>query len=307
MLCDQEVGRCVHCLQHADCDSSLFCSEGSCILDTCPSETTLCQGNAVAQCNEAGNGVASVGRCVGEESCVRRGGTAQCLVNGACGDRDVDVIWVMRTGNTFGLEPVLYGQVIADVDASLRQAGVSTNTVLLASARSRCGDICVLEPLASPNCADSSSFTHFDVSYLPPETVESLLRTYNGWKSSLRPSAVKVIVVVNNLDSDDSLPGDLPAALAALDPPIVDPAFVFITCTNTSSCPDSLIGDCAPGGLARCWPGPATKYLALADQFDTTYLDFCTTTPENAAPQVARAIASRAVPPGCPPNGQSVP
>ena len=77
-LCDFESGSCVECLDASRCAEGEYCASGACMEGVCTPGETVCVGDDIAACNEAGSGYGELDPCF-NGTCEVVDGEATCV------------------------------------------------------------------------------------------------------------------------------------------------------------------------------------------------------------------------------------
>jgi hypothetical protein len=78
LLCDFESGSCVECLNSSRCAEGEYCGDGTCLEAVCTPGESVCIGDGVATCNDAGSGYGEVDSCF-NGTCEIVDGEADCV------------------------------------------------------------------------------------------------------------------------------------------------------------------------------------------------------------------------------------
>ncbi len=107
--------------------------------------------------------------------------------------------------------------------------------------------VCLPAPLGSGSCPDDENlpnFRHINQSVGNNDALALVISTYDQWKTTLRPNAIKTFLVVSD-DESGMTAAEFTSALALLDPPITDFTFNAITASeNSLSCAGCIISGC---------------------------------------------------------------
>src|SRR6478735_10039144 len=77
LLCNFDSGSCVECLDSDRCAEGEYCGDGTCLEAVCTPGDSVCLGDGIATCNEAGSGYGDIDPCF-NGTCEVTDGEAQC-------------------------------------------------------------------------------------------------------------------------------------------------------------------------------------------------------------------------------------
>jgi hypothetical protein len=82
LVCDRMGGYCVECRYDGDCPASQHCRSAACVPDLCAPGDSRCEGNEVAECNDAGNAFGPSVPCGAGQVCTALLSHATCATPG---------------------------------------------------------------------------------------------------------------------------------------------------------------------------------------------------------------------------------
>jgi hypothetical protein len=172
----------------------------------------------------------------------------------------VDLIIAVDTSNSMaeGFPAGVGPSEIDEVNNNLNSAAdiisvsmVDTHVIMIADNK-----VCIDTPLGTGNCpADEKlpGYRHVNHQVLSQDVYGSILDTYNDWSSSLRPNALKRVLVVT--DDDDTLTSaQFISQLTALDATFADVTVDSIVAYEGPI--DACLGGCGDAAhpCCPCWP-----------------------------------------------------
>jgi hypothetical protein len=201
----------------------------------------------------------------GEEECAETSSKAEE------GLAPADIIIAVDTSGSMDAEAQWTQQSMNAMVTTIINSGIDAHVIMISNA-----EICVPAPLGSGSCpADENlpNYRHVDQSVGSSDALEKILTTYDQYKDSLRPGALKTIVVVSDDDSNLSASA-FKSQLLALDPSFKDFKFdAIVSFEDPFSCASSCFanscqncGDCCPG----CMPLSAAEGTVYKDLVSMT-------------------------------------
>lgn len=191
------------------------------------------------------------------------GGEDACAETSSKADEGLapaDIIIAVDTSGSMSEEAQWTQQSMNAMVTTIVNSGIDAHVIMISDTA-----ICVPASLGSGNCPDDESlpnYRHVNQTVNSTDALEKILSTYDQYKDSLRPGALKTIVVVSDDDSNLSA-ADFQSQLLALDPSFKDFKFdAIVSFEDPISCASSCFGQ-ACQNCGKCCP--SCKPLSAAE------------------------------------------
>lgn len=122
------------------------------------------------------------------------------------GEGLADIIFIVDNSGSMTEEAEFVQTQMNGFSDQIQMSGIDYHVVLISSYPDEDNGICIDPPLGSGNCPGDDTnlpvYRHVDEKVSSHDALERLILTHQEWKDSMRPDAVKHIVVISDDESD---------------------------------------------------------------------------------------------------------